>query len=143
MPDLSLQQRFTLITAPDVLPISVGFAKKHMRVEYSDNDSLIARSINVAVNVVDFRDTLEQVTITQTWLEWLAPNPSVVYLSLGSLQSVSAINYYDADNALQTATLSNFHVLGTPGSTLVSPKTGYGWPTIFQRDDAIKIKYVI
>ena len=110
MPDLSLQQRFALITAPDVLPISVGFAKKHMRVEYSDNDSLIARSINVAVNVVDFRDTLEQATITQTWLEWLALNPSVVYLSLWLVQSVSAVKYYDTNNALKTATLSVFHV---------------------------------
>ena len=44
---------------------------------------------------------------------------------------------------MQTATLSNFHVLGTSGRILVSPKTGYAWPTTFQRDDAIKIEYVI
>ena len=57
--------------------------------------------------------------------------------------SVSEIKYYDTENALQTTTLSNFHVLGTAGRTLVSPKTGHAWSTTFQRDDAIKIEYVI
>ena len=143
MPYLSLQHRFELITAPEILPISVGFAKKHMRVEHSDDDALIARLINVAVNFVDVRGALGKAMITQTWGEWLAPNLSVVYPSLGPVQGVSAIKYFNADNALQTATLSNFHVLGTPGWALVSPKTGYSWPTTLQRDDAIKIEYVI
>ena len=44
---------------------------------------------------------------------------------------------------LQTDTLLNYHVLGTSGRMLVSPKTGFNWPTTFQRDDAIKIEYVI
>ena len=140
---LSLQYRFELITTPEILLISVGFAKKHMRVEHSDDDALIARLINVAVNFVDVRGALGKAMITQTWGEWLVPNLSVVYLSLGPVQGVSAIKYFNADNALQTATLSNFHVLGTPGWTLVSPKTGYSWPTTLQRDDAIKIEYVI
>ena len=34
-------------------------------------------------------------------------------------------------------------MLGTSGRTVVSPKTGFSWPTTFQRDDAIKIEYVI
>ena len=58
MPDLSLQHRFELITPPDVLPISVGFAKKHMRVEHSDDDALVARLINVAVNFADVSGSL-------------------------------------------------------------------------------------
>ena len=143
MPDISLQHRFELITAPAAEPITVTDAKKQMRIEHSDDDALIARLINVAIGFVDVRGALGKAMITQTWGEWLAPNPSVVYLSLGPVQSVSAIKYYDTDNALQTATLSNFHVLGTSGRTLVSPKTGYAWPTTFQRDDAIKIEYVI
>ena len=61
----------------------------------------------------------------------------------GPVQSVSEIKYLDTDNALQTATLSNLHALDTAGRKLVSPKTGYAWPTTFQRDDAIKIEYVI
>ena len=59
------------------------------------------------------------------------------------MQSVSAIKYYETDNALQTATLSSFYFPGTSCRTLVCPKTGYAWPTTFERDGAIKIEYVI
>ena len=143
MPNLSLQHRLELITAPTAEPITVRDAKKQMRIEHSDDDSLIARLINTAIAYVDVRGALGRAMITQTWGEWLAPNPSVVYLTLGPVQSVSAIKYYDANNALQTDTLSNYHVLGTSGRTLISPKSGFSWPTTFQRDDAIKIEYII
>jgi uncharacterized phiE125 gp8 family phage protein len=56
---------------------------------------------------------------------------------------VSSISYYDTDNALQTATLSNFYVLGPSTRTVIKPKFGYAWPTTFTRDDAIKVEYVI
>ena len=143
MPDLSLQYRFQLVTAPTAEPISLTEAKAQMRIEHSDDDTLINRMIDVAIAYVDVRGALGKAMITQTWGEWLAPNPSVVYLSLGPVQSVSAIKYYDANNSLQTDTLSNYNVLGTAGRTLVSPKSGFNWPTAFQRDDAIKIEYVI
>jgi uncharacterized phiE125 gp8 family phage protein len=81
--------------------------------------------------------------ITQTWGQWLSPNPSTVYLSLGPVQSVSAIKYYDVDGALQTATLADFNVFGTPNRISVSPKSGKAWPVTQMRDDAIKIEYVI
>ena len=131
MPDLSLQHRFELITAPAAEPVTVTDAKKQMRIEHSDDDALIARLINVAIGFVDVRGALGKAMITQTWGEWLAPNPSLVYLSLGPVQSVSAIKYFDTDNVLQTAPLSNFHVLGTAGRTLVSPKTATLGPLRF------------
>ena len=86
--NLILQHRFELITPPDVLPISVGFAKKHMRVEHSDDDAFVARLINVVVNFVDVRGARGKAIITKTWGEWLAPNPSIVYHTLGQVQSV-------------------------------------------------------
>ena len=143
MPDLPLQHRFQIVSAPAVEPITVSEAKAQMRIEHSDDDALIARLIDVAVSFVDVRGALGKAMISQTWGEWLGPNPSVVYLSLGPVQSVSAIKYYDTTNALQSDTLSNYNVLGTSGRTVVSPKTGFSWPTTFQRDDAIKIEYVI
>ena len=45
MPTLPLQHRVQRITAPSVEPISVGDAKKHLRVEHSDDDLLIKRLI--------------------------------------------------------------------------------------------------
>ena len=95
MPDLSLQHRFELITAPAAEPVTVTDAKKKMRIEHSDDDALIARLIAVAIGFVDLRGALGKAMITQTWGEWLAPNSSVVYLSLEPAQSVRVIKHYD------------------------------------------------
>jgi len=70
MPDLSLQHRFELITAPAAEPVTVTDAKKQMRIEHSDDDALIARLINVAIGFVDVRGALGKAMITQTWGEW-------------------------------------------------------------------------
>ena len=75
MPDLSLQHRFELITAPAAEPITVTDTKKHMRVEHSDDDALIARLINVAIEFVDARGALGKTMIMQTWGEWLEAPP--------------------------------------------------------------------
>ena len=140
---LTLQNRLVLVTPPAAEPLTLVEVKSHLRIEHSDDDSLIQRLIDVAVRFVDVQGSLGKAMITQTWAEWFAPNPSTITLGVGPVQSVSAIRYYDADNALQVATLSNFLVMGTPSQTIVKPKIGFTWPTVFVRDDAIKIEYVV
>lgn len=140
---LSPQFSLVRVSAPATAPISLAEAKTQMRVESSDDDSIIQRLIDAAVAFVDVQGALGKAMITQTWGQWLSPNPSTVYLSLGPVQSVSAIKYYDVDGALQTATLADFNVFGTPNRISVSPKSGKAWPVTQTRDDAIKIEYVI
>jgi uncharacterized phiE125 gp8 family phage protein len=140
---LSPQFSLVRVTAPSALPISVAEAKAQMRVEGNDEDTIIERLINAAVAFVDVQGVLGFAMITQTWGQWVGPNPGTVMLSLGPVQSVSAIKYYDINGTLQTATLADFNVFGTPNRITVSPKTGYAWPVTQTRDDAIKIEYVI
>lgn len=140
---LSPQFSLVRVTAPSASPISLAEAKAQMRVEGTDDDTIIQRLIDAAVAFVDAQGVLGFAMITQTWGQWIGPNPGTVYLSLGPVQSVSAIKYYDADGVLQTATLSDFNVFGTPNRITVSPKSGKAWPVTQTRDDAIKIEYVI
>ena len=140
---LSPQFSLVRVTAPAVSPISLAEAKAQMRVEGNDDDTIIERLVNAAVAFVDVQGVLGRAMITQTWGEWLAPNPSTVMLSLGPVQSVSAIKYYDIDGVLQTATLADFNVFGTPNRITITPKTGKAWPVTQTRDDAIKIEYVV
>lgn len=141
MPDLSPQHSLELVTAPVALPISLAEAKSQLRVEHNDDDTIISRLISVAVSYVDAQGALGACMMTQTWGQWLAQKPGTVTLLLGPVQTVSAIKYYDTNNALQTDTLSNYNVLGTKMRTLVAPKPGFNWPTAYQRDDAVKIEY--
>lgn len=140
-----LSQQFSLVrvTAPATAPISLAEAKAQMRVEGGDEDSIIQRLIDAAVAFVDVQGVLGFAMITQTWAEWLGPNQSTVYLSLGPVQSVSSIKYYDIDGNLQTATLADFNIFGTPNRITIAPKTNKAWPITQTRDDAIKIEYVI
>lgn len=143
MGQLSPQHALELVTAPTTTPITAAEAKTQMRVEHSDDDTLIARLVDVAVAFCDAKGALGKAMITQTWAQWLAPNPSTVRLLLGPVQSVTAVKYYNASNVLTTDTLSNYDVLGTSTYTTVKPKTGYTWPTTYNRDDAIKIEYTV
>jgi uncharacterized phiE125 gp8 family phage protein len=140
---LSPQFSLVRVTAPATAPISLAEAKAQMRVEGGDEDSIIQRLIDAAVAFVDVQGVLGFAMITQTWAEWLGPNQSTVYLSLGPVQSVSSIKYYDTDGNLQTATLADFNIFGTPNRISISPKTSKAWPITQTRDDAIKIEYVI
>jgi len=140
---LSPQYALVRVTAPTVSPISLAEAKAQMRVEGSDDDTIIQRYIDAAISFVDVQGALGRAMMTQTWGQWLSPNPGTVLLLLGPVQSVSAIKYYDTDGALQTATLADFDVFGTPNRITVSPKSGKAWPTTQTRDDAIKIEYVV
>jgi uncharacterized phiE125 gp8 family phage protein len=140
---LSPQFSLVQITGPTVTPISLAEAKGQMKVESSDDDAIIQRLIASAVAFVDAQGALGKAMITQTWGQWLSPNPGTVYLLLGPVQSVSAIKYYDVDGALQTATLADFNVFGTPNRISVFPKAGKAWPVTQTRDDAIKIEYII
>lgn len=140
---LTPQHALVRVTAPAASPVSLAEAKAQLRVESSDDDTIIQRLIDAAVAYVDVNGALGAAMITQTWAQWHAPNPGTVRLLLGPFQSVSAIRYYDTDGALQVATLGNFDVFGTPTFTIVKPKAGQNWPTTQTRDDAIKIEYVV
>lgn len=140
---LSCHQALELIDAPATTPVSLTEVKAHLRVEHTDDDTLITRLLNTAVSYTDVSGALGKGMITQKWGQWVGQNPGTVSLLLKPVQSVTAVKYYDTDGVEQTDTLGNYDVFGTSTATIVSPKAGYNWPTTQVRPDAIKIEYQI
>jgi len=91
-----------LISGPLVEPVSLSEAKAHLRVDLADEDTLI-NSLIVAARI-HVEAHIRRVFITQTWSiyvdEWVQGKP--LNLPISPVQSVSAINIYDADNSFIT-----------------------------------------
>lgn len=130
------------ISAPTVAPVSLDDAKAHVRVDSSFEDGYISGLIEAAVAHFDGTGVLGRAIITQTWAEWVGNSPGSVRLPVGPFQSLTSIEYYDTDNALQTADVADFEVRLDGDFVRVLPKDGASWPGAYSRRDAIKITYV-
>lgn len=130
----------TRIAPPGASPVTLSEVKDHIEVEDDDRDALIQRLLDAAVAYVDATGVLGQAMITQTWAQTGYGWRDRVDLTITPVQSLSAVKYYDTDNVEQTATLSDFRLIGGARSSYVEPVGS--WPQTFDRPDALRLEYV-
>ena len=114
-----------LITAPVNEVIATATAKAFLRVDVSDDDTLID---NIIAGVrLDLEDTLNRAFITQTREMTLDKWPSSrrFHLPRAPLQSVTSIKYTDEDGSESTYSSDNY-IADTTRSQVVP--AGPGWP---------------
>lgn len=141
---LACHHALEIVDAPLTTPITLAEVKEQLRVEGTDDDTMLTRLIDVAVAYTDVRGALGQAMITQKWAQWVdSTPPQSVSLILGPVQGVTRVRYYDTDGDLQTDDIDNYEVFGTEFATKIGPKSGFSWPVAQDRQDAIKIEYEI
>jgi len=118
-----------LKTAPTTEPVTVAEIKSHMRVDISDDDTLIT-SLGVAA-----RRWIENITgirmMTQTWNHLLDnfPGESVIKIPVGPVLSITSVNYTDSLGVVATFAAANYDTDLVSLPARISLKSGCSWPT--------------
>ncbi len=154
-----------LVTAPSEDPVTLATVKGFLRIDNSDDDTLIGALIKAAVKKCEAYT--DQKFITQTWDIYFdrfpfreAPNSwwdgvregivSDLYvqapnldLPFGPMQSVTALNTYADDGVANTFDASNYNVDTVGPFGRISLKMGSIWPpTILRVTNSVQVRAV-
>ena len=133
------------VVRPTIEPISLAEIKDQLRIDTSDEDTLLETLIKTA------RAKIEGITrralLTQTWDYCLQAWPSVNYIKLpnGCLQSITHVKWKDTDGTETTLTEGTDYLVETNGEGVGRIVIPYGesWPTdILYPSNPITIRFV-
>ncbi len=150
-------------TAWNTSAVATSDQKSFMRVDFSDDDSLIAELIKASQNVIE--TYLNRSITTQTLSLYLdrlpfyndiklqegiytAPdleyNTNFIVLPKAPVSSVTHVKYYDNDDNASTFAATNYYVDTISQQARIVLKTGSSWPTVAEtrNANAYEIKYV-
>lgn len=133
-----------LITAPAAEPITLAEAKRHLNVDHSDDDILIATLVKAVRQHIDGRNGwLGRALVKQTWELTLDNFPCrEVRIPIPPLQSIVQVAYDDTDGNEQVIAASNYEVdtISEPGWLV--PKVGSPWPVSLMAINAVRIRFM-
>jgi uncharacterized phiE125 gp8 family phage protein len=131
--------------APTIEPISVAEARRHLRVDDTDQDELIAGLIAAAAAYLDGHSgILGRSLVNQTWAQKYPQFPSgaVLGLALAPVQSITSVTYYDAANAAQILSSDVYTLLEDVLGPFVTLQADQSWPSTYCREDAVTVTFV-
>lgn len=125
--------------APAIEPVSLDEMKLHLRVDHSDEDTLIAALISAA------REQAEAFTnrafIEQTLILRLNKFPEVIKLPRPPLISLTSIAYLDGSGVSQTLSSGLYRLGSSHEPARITEAYGQTWPTTYDVEDAVTVTY--
>lgn len=136
-----------LVTAPAVRIITREEAKRQCQIEAADADfdDLLDFLILAAEAHLDGRDgILGRGLAPQTWGQQTASFPRKLRFALDPVREVSAIKYFDAEDAPQTVAAGDlYHLLRDARGSYLDLKSGADRPAVADRPDAVTFEYAV
>jgi len=137
-----------LKTAPATEPISTADAKSHLRVDVSDDDTLIDGLVTAAREHVE--GLTRRALIDQTWYLVLdrfpASDLTPIVVPLPPLKSVSSITYVDTAGTTQTWAASKYDVDSPSGPKArrgrIAPAFDEVYPDTREQLNAVTIEFI-
>lgn len=131
----------TITTATLAALFTTAEAKAHLKVDVSDDDTLIDNLITAATESAQIYTNryFIQTVVTQQCDHW----HDVANLYKSPVSSVTHIKYYDNDNTQQTLASSVYIVDISSKPARIALDVDQTWPTIAPRINAIEVKYTV
>jgi uncharacterized phiE125 gp8 family phage protein len=131
-----------LITPASTYPVTLAEAKLHLRVDGTDEDTLITALITAATEMAE--QETGRALMTQTWELTQDAFDSAMVLTRTPVASITSIKYIDLDGVEQTLNGANYTLYSTDdyGYHQVTPAYGLDWPETRIQDSAVAVRYV-
>lgn len=124
-------------------PVAVESCKLDSKIECDEDDLLLEDYIAAACALVGGKDGIVGKILTaETWDLKLGAVSGCVVLPLSPVKSIASITYFDVDNQSQSLDVDDFYLYGDEDSAFIEPKSGVSWPSLYNRRDAITIRFV-
>jgi uncharacterized phiE125 gp8 family phage protein len=128
------------VTAPPAEePITLTEAKLHLRVDHSDDDTLITSQIKTAREYCE--DFQNRAFITQTIKLTLDEFPDVIYVPRPPLISATSIKYIDVNGQQQTLNSSVYKVDTESEPARIVPAFNQCWPGLRGDINSVEVIY--
>ena len=132
----------TRIVAPTIDIVNINEAKKHLRVDSTDEDTLITSLITAVTSYLDGHSGILGTALApQTWQQQYRCFENKMKLPVGPVTQVNSISYYDNSGALQTVSSNDWQLLSSACGSWLEPVYNKIWP-INAPGKLITIQYV-
>jgi uncharacterized phiE125 gp8 family phage protein len=132
---------FKVTTAPAAEPVTLSEAKEHLKIDVSDEDTLITNAITAAREWLEDHTGLKfyTQTITEYWDKFYS---DCLELSAYPVQSVTSVKYIDLDGVEQTINASNYKTDNISRPCRIETGYGVNFPSTRLEINAVYVEYI-
>ena len=131
-----------ILTQSSTLPMSLDAAKKHLRVDHSDDDEIISGYLLAAFDMIERRTgrSLRAITGTLFASEFPAGNEPIC-VPRPPLVSVTSITYTDTSGNSVTLSAGLYEVITSSVPGEIIPVNGQSWPVALDRRGSVRVTF--